>query len=426
MLRICTLVKNYKKMSDNLKKEQLKKHKMLATGLFVLMAILYIVSIYFIQNHTKHWLHYLKAFSEAGMVGALADWFAVTALFKYPLGIKVPHTNLITNNKDALGKNLGNFVSTNFLTAKNIRPYISELSIKAYLNEWLSKQNNIEIIKVEAVKVGHRIINNLDDEQIASILTRKGMQLTDEIKLEKLASTSLLYMLEQNEHQRLMNIILPQAQMYVENNRELIYKKVVEKQPILGLIGGKAVTNQLISGITTFLQEVENDINHPIRLNITDKLYQIVDDLKDKDSWQVKFNAIKNEFITQEKLSEYATDLWLKLKNDLLQKLDNPNSALNNYLNNSVDQMIKSFKDDHNLHERIDKIVRQYVYKIVLKNSKEVGHIITNTVHQWDGNELSEKLELEVGKDLQFIRINGTLVGGMVGLFIYIVTQWLT
>lgn len=412
-------------MNDTLKKDQLKKHKLLATGLFIFMALVYVLSIYFINTHSKPWMEYVRAFSEAGMVGALADWFAVTALFKYPLGIKIPHTNLITNNKDALGRNLGDFVSTNFLTAQNIRPYINKLAVSAYANEWLSKQKNVEIIQTELIKIAQRIITNLDDDQIASFLAKKGIQLTDEIKLEKLASTSLLYLLEQNEHHKLMNLILPQAQLYVENNRELIYKKVVEKQPILGLIGGKAVTNQLISGITTFLQEIENDSEHPIRTNITSKLYQIVEDLKEKDNWHDTFEDIKQEFITQDKIHEYAIDVWTKLKNDVLYKLEQPQSELNNYLNKSINQMIINFEDDKDLQQRIDKMARQYVYKIVLKNSNEVGTIITNTVQEWDGKELSEKLELEVGKDLQYIRINGTLVGGMVGLLIYVLTQWI-
>ncbi len=410
-------------MNIELKKNQLKKHKILATGLFILMAIVYVVMMYFLKNSPQKWMEYVRAFSEAGMVGALADWFAVTALFKYPLGIKIPHTNLITNNKDALGENLGNFVSTNFLTSDTIRPYIDKLSISEYLNEWLHKNKNQQLIFTECTKIISKIIQNLNDESIAEFLANKGFELTKEIKLEKLASTALLYLLEQNEHHRLLNIILPQAQQYVENNRELIYKKVVEKQPILGLIGGKSVTNQLISGITTFLEEIEQNANHEIRKAVTLKLYQIVEDLNEKDDWQEKFNQIKDEFITKEKLYEYTKDIWLRLKQDMLAKLNDDNATFNQYIRQNIQQMIVSFKEDETMQENIDKYARQYVYKMVLKNSNEVGKIITNTVQKWDGAELSEKMELEVGKDLQYIRINGTLVGGLVGLAIYTLTH---
>ena len=181
-------------MNDQLKKSQLKKHKMLATGLFILMAVVYVLMMYLLKNNPQKWMEYVRAFSEAGMVGALADWFAVTALFKYPLGIKIPHTNLITNNKDSLGRNLGNFVSTNFLTADTIRPYIDKLSISEYLNDWLSKDKNQQLIHTECSKIIQRIISNLDDESIAEFLATKGFELTSEIRLEKLAATSLLYL----------------------------------------------------------------------------------------------------------------------------------------------------------------------------------------------------------------------------------------
>lgn len=410
-------------MNIESKEIQLKKHKSLATGLFILMAVIYIAMVYMLKNNPQKWMEYVRAFSEAGMVGALADWFAVTALFKYPLGIKIPHTNLITTNKNALGRNLGDFVSSNFLTADTIRPYIDKLSISEYLNDWLSKKKNIELINLECSKIIQRIIKNLDNSSIAEFLANKGFELTNEIKLERLAGTALLYLLENNEHERLINIILPQAKEYVENNRELIYKKVVEKQPILGLIGGKAVTNQLISGITTFLEEIEHNAEHDIRKTMTLKLYQIVEDLNEKDDWHQKFEAIKNEFITQDKIYEYTQDIWLRLKEDMLLKLNDQNGTFNKYIQQNIQQMVNSFKNDEEMQNNIDKFARQYVYKIVLKNSKEVGKIITNTVEKWDGNELSSKLELEVGKDLQYIRINGTLVGGLVGLLIYTLTH---
>lgn len=379
--------------------------------------------IVLMQRTPQTWMGYVKAFSEAGMVGALADWFAVTALFRYPMGIKIPHTNLINNNKDALGKNLGDFVSDNFLTATTIRPYIDKLSLSEYLKEWLSSSKNQEIIITECNKLIRKIVHNLDDDAIARFLAQKGFELTGEIRLEKLAGTALLYLLEHREHDRLLDILLPQAQFYVENNRELIYKKVVEKQPILGLIGGKSVTNQLISGITTFLQEIEDNKNHEIRRELTEKLYQVVEDLNQKDNWKEQFDQIKEEFITKERVYEYATDIWLRLKNEMLEKLNDENATFNQYLRQNILKMIDHFKEDEILQLNIDRYVRQYVYKMVLRNSKEVGIIITNTIKKWDGDEMSQKLELEVGKDLQYIRINGTLVGGLVGLLIYTLTH---
>ncbi|HLW62035.1 MAG TPA: DUF445 domain-containing protein, partial [Flavobacterium sp.] len=188
-------------------------------------------------------------------------------------------------------------------------------------------------------------------------------------------------------------------------------------------IGGKSVTNQLISGITTFLQEIEDNENHEIRRELTQKLYQVVEDLNQKDNWKEQFDQIKEEFITKERVYEYATDIWLRLKNEMLEKLNDENATFNQYLRKNILKIIHHFKEDEVLQQNIDRYARQYVYKMVLRNSKEVGVIITNTVKKWDGDEMSRKLELEVGKDLQYIRINGTLVGGFVGVLIYTLTQ---
>src|SRR5690606_34726816 len=145
---------------------------------------------------------------------------------------------------------------------------------------------------------------------------------------------------------RLLDILLPQAQSYVENNRDLIYKKVVEKQPVLGLIGGKSVTNQLISGITTFLQEIEDNENHEIRRELTQKLYQVVEDLNQKDNWKEQFDQIKEEFITKERVYEYATDIWLRLKNEMLEKLNDEYASFNQYLRKNILKIINLFNDD--------------------------------------------------------------------------------
>lgn len=137
-------------MNDEIKKKQLRKYKAFATGLFILMAVIFVVMTILQKNNDSHWIGYVRAFSEAAMVGALADWFAVTALFHYPLGLKIPHTNLIQNSKERIGDNLGNFVVGNFLSPPNIRPYILKLKISVFVGEWLSKNKNQELFDTES------------------------------------------------------------------------------------------------------------------------------------------------------------------------------------------------------------------------------------------------------------------------------------
>src|SRR5690606_27076338 len=151
------------------KKVQLQKHKTVALLFLLTMAMVYIAMVYLLRKQPATWMGYVKAFSEAGMVGGLADWFAVTALFRYPLGLKIPHTNLIQKNKNALGKNLGDFVSENFLTPATIKPYIQKIAVSKYLKQWISKTSNQQLIAEEAVKIMQNAFQSIDDEKIERI-----------------------------------------------------------------------------------------------------------------------------------------------------------------------------------------------------------------------------------------------------------------
>lgn len=412
-------------MSYN-KKQQLKKHKAVATGLFVIMVILYFGLVYATQHAPQKWMYYVKAFAEAGMVGALADWFAVTALFKYPMGLKIPHTNLIENSKNAIGENLGTFVTENFLTPGTIRPYIERIEASVFITQWVKKEKNRLLITNELRKFLGKVVQNLNDDEIADVLSKKGYDLLKELKVEQWAAKGLLYVVENDEHNELITLLMPKAKTYVEQNREVIYKKVVEKQPLLGLIGGKSVTNQLISGITAFLSDIEANKTHEIRKELTLKLLQIANDFTTDDEWQRKFSDIKDEFVSYEKVQHYAHDIWLKMKEEAMAGLAEDESLISTYITNNINALADNLETNKDIQQKINGFVRQFVYKLALKNSKEIGTIITTTVADWDGRELSEKLELEVGKDLQYIRVNGTLVGGLVGLLIFIVTQWIT
>ena len=409
----------------NDKHAQLRKHKFIATGLFILMAVIYFVLVYLTKHHPQQWMFYVKAFSEAGMVGALADWFAVTALFRYPLGLKIPHTNLIEKSKNRIGENLGSFVTDNFLTPSTIRPYIEKLDAMKFVLNWLETPKNQQTVSSQIVSLSHYIITNLDDKTVVDAITKKGIQLLDDLPYHIWLSDGLQYMIKNNEHNRLLDILLPKAKDYVENNRSLIYEKVVEKQPLLKLVGGKTVTNQLISGITSFLDDVEENPNHPIRTEIEDKLNETALQIKTEQNWKDKINVVKNQFITHEKINQYAEEAWVKLKKETLNKLEDEQYNIRTYIDKELSKWVTSIQENADWQQKINGWIRQMLYKQALKNSKEVSGIISRTVANWDGKELSDKLELEVGKDLQYIRVNGTLVGGLVGVVIYILTEWL-
>lgn len=408
-------------MSD--KQRQLKKHKAIATGLFVAMACVYISMTYWIHIDPAPWMGYVSAFSEAAMVGALADWFAVTALFKYPLGIKIPHTNLIENSKNAIGENLGNFVEENFLTSANIRPYVEKLDLASILSEWLSKEKNRINFELEIQSLLKQALQRMEDEKLKAFLTQKAQDGISSIQLHKVAAQGIHYALEQGEHNRLIDFLIPKAQSYISVHREAIYQKVVERKPLLGLIGGKAITNQLIEGISTFLEDVMQDPAHPLREEVTTNFETLALEIEEKNKWEMKFADMMQQFLPQEKIKKFVSDFLLSIKDNLAVQLTNPDSPINTYLRQNIQKAAKKLQNDSELKNRINNWIRHTIYKVALKNTHEISALIQNTVAHWDGKELSQKLELEVGKDLQFIRINGTLVGGFVGVLIYTITQ---
>lgn len=412
-------------MNDEAKRIQLRKYKAFATGLFVLMAIIFIVMTILQKTNDSHWIGYVRAFSEAAMVGALADWFAVTALFRHPLGLPIPHTNLIENSKHRLGDNLGSFVVNNFLSPQNIRPYIQKLKVSNFVGEWLAKEKNQEILIQNLSDIVLDILNKLDDSTVSHFISKKVSEMTDDIQLNKIIGNGINYLLEKNDHQRIITNLSRQIKDYVLENDEMIKNRVSEgSYTFIPKFVDNKIAEKIASGLSDFFKEIEEDPEHEIRALITKKIHEFSIDLKEDPKWNDEFKNIKNGLLKSEKLDEYSNDIWLSIKKTLMKELQEEQSALKNYISKNLNEFSQNLKTDENLQNKIDHWVRVTAYKYILKNTHQFGNLISSTVGNWKGKELSEKLELEVGKDLQFIRVNGTLVGGLVGLIIYTIAHF--
>ncbi|UOU99146.1 DUF445 domain-containing protein [Chryseobacterium daecheongense] len=412
-------------MNDEAKRIQLRKYKAFATGLFVLMTIIFIVMTILQKTNDSHWIDYVRAFSEAAMVGALADWFAVTALFRHPLGLPIPHTNLIENSKHRLGDNLGSFVVNNFLSPQNIRPYIQKLKVSNFVGEWLAKEKNQEILIQNLSDIVLDILNKLDDSTVSHFISKKVSEMTDDIQLNKIIGNGINYLLEKNDHQRIITNLSRQIKDYVLENDEMIKNRVSEgSYTFIPKFVDNKIAEKIASGLSDFFKEIEEDPKHEIRALITKKIHEFSIDLKEDPKWNDEFKNIKNGLLKSEKLDEYSNDIWISIKKTLMKELQEEQSALKNYISKNLNEFSQNLKTDENLQNKIDHWVRVTAYKYILKNTHQFGNLISSTVGNWKGKELSEKLELEVGKDLQFIRVNGTLVGGLVGLIIYTIAHF--
>ena len=349
--------KDIKKM--NQREKQLQFHKNLATGLLVLMFVIYISMVFLQKKYPElSFIGYVKAFSEAAMVGALADWFAVTALFQKPMGLPIPHTNLIEERKADMGNNLGGFVVENFLKPKQIRSHIENIKISKYMVEWLSKETT--------------------PEKIENII--KGMSLNVR------ASQMLVEFLDKGKHQELFNQLFQKIEVYISENQNVVRREIDNQfPPLIPSFIREAISQKVVDGLQEFVMKITRDEAHSVRREMTAQLYDFAEKLNSSE-WENKISKL---------------------------------------LQDNVNKQISEFKTNEEFQKKLDVWFQKTAYRFALRNKTKIGDFISDTVKNWEGKELSQKLEMEVGKDLQFIRINGTLVGGMVGLVIYALTQLL-
>ena len=406
------------------KRSQLNRFKWFATMLLVFMAIIYVICEVIFTQYV--WSGYVKAFAEAGMIGALADWFAVVALFRHPLGIPIPHTNLIETSKKKIGDNLGNFVISNFLTTAALKPRLEKLQVASRLGNWLLIDKNTVRVTQEIVRILKEGLTKFNNDDITGIIYKQATALVDKIPVNKLVADGLEKIVNEDLHQDWLSIIALHLRNFLDENRDMVREKV--KQESYFLIPG-FVDNIIAEKITNagiqYMQDIITNKDHHARTQITTKLRYIAGDIKEGGEWASKLDAVKTQLLSPENLHDYSGMLWQYIKKQIENDLEQPQSGIGNYIGKVLHDIADSLANDAVRQERIDKFVQVQAFRLIIKYKVEAADMISQTVANWPSRELSRKLELEVGKDLQYIRVNGTLVGGMVGLVIYTLTQLL-
>ncbi len=399
---------------------------MLATGMFLLMVVLYAGSRYLLKLYSIHWLEYVEAFAEAAMVGALADWFAVTALFHYPLGIPIPHTNLIENKRKSIGENLGGFVVANFLSPAAIRPYIERLQVSAWITAWLGREKNKEMLVRETSEILRDALQKLDPEVASGFLAGRTSSLLSEIKWHEILGKIIEAVMKSNDQERVIDFLLASVRKYIIQNKNKIRELVRGESHFLvpGFVD-QLIAGKIIKSLVGRIEEIEKDPNHKLRQDFNRRLYSLASGLTEDEAWQQSVANISHIFLREDVIRDFMRSAWKTLQDGIVRDLSMENPEMHRYVRKILAEVSGKLTDDAVMRNKIDQWVKNSVYTMVLRNSDEVGLLISRTVGQWEGKELSRKLELEVGKDLQFIRINGTVVGGIVGLLIYLITNWL-
>ncbi len=372
------------------------------------------------------WVGYVGAAAEAGMVGALADWFAVTALFKHPLGIPIPHTAIIKRKKDQLGEGLGTFVRENFLSPEVVETKLRDAQVPSRLGKWLSDASHAQRVAGEAATVLRVLVELLRDDDVQQVIDRMIVRRIAEPQWGPPVGRVLSTLLAENRQEALIQLLADRAFQWSLNAGEVIQRVVERDSPtwsprFIDHLVGDRIHRELMD----FTDKVRRNPDHELRRSATRFLFEFADDLQHDADTIARADAIKEQLMARDEIASAAATAWKTLKRLVLEGVDDPSSALRTRIADTVVHIGESLRDDAELRDKVDNWMVRAAEHLVSQYGVEITAIITDTIERWDAEEASRRIELHVGRDLQFIRINGTVVGALAGLVIYAAAQLL-
>jgi len=401
---------------------QLDGMKRRATALLIAATVVFIVSRFFESRYP--WVGIIRATKEAAMVGGLADWFAVTALFRHPLGIPIPHTAIVPARKDRVGRTLGAFVQKNFLTREVIANRLRSIDVATRLAQWLASPDNVRQISRHTASSLASAAQLVPDSEVEAFIDRSVEERVRSVKAAPLLSRVLSIITADNRHQELLNEAIRLAANTVEDSRALIRLRVEEETPwwVPSAIDDK-IYRKIVSAIERTLIEVRDDPSHPLRERFDGAIHDFIEKLNNSPAVATRIEALKEELLLSDTARRFSSGLWGRAKNALVRYAEAPDG----FAPGTIERAITSFGDavlnDPELLKKVDEFVVDIAMFLVDRYQSEVADLISHTVASWDPEVTSHRVELAIGRDLQFIRINGTIVGGLAGMAIYLISK---
>jgi uncharacterized membrane-anchored protein YjiN (DUF445 family) len=395
----------------------------IATGLLVLMAVVFVAAS--IGQRQWAWLGYVRAFAEAGMVGAVADWFAVTALFRHPLGLKIPHTGIIPRNKDRIGAALGAFIADNFLTERVLEEKLRQLEVARFGGEWLRKRENARGLARRLAAVLPGLISSMPAGSVGSLAGSAAMAAARATPAAPLANKALGVLWSDGRAQPLIERVLDLLGGYLATHEEQIQEKVAEQSwKWMPKFVDRMLASKVTSGAAKLLEEMR-DPAHPWREELAAWVENFRERLATDPDLQAKAEAFKLKLLADPRLSAGAGELWTSIADRFAQEFAGDRADLAERLEQATSSLGEWLATDEVAQTRLNEWSRLLVRRVIAPRRHELGAMVAQIVASWDTRSIVEKLELQVGKDLQYIRINGALIGGLVGLAIYTTAQLL-
>ncbi|MDT8909959.1 DUF445 family protein [Amycolatopsis sp. PS_44_ISF1] len=406
------------------KRRALRRMKLVALAFLLGATVVFLLTSWAGSAGWPAWTGYVRAAAEAGMVGALADWFAVTALFRHPLGLRIPHTAIIPNKKDQLGHSLGEFVGSNFLAEDVIRDKLKRVEIARRLGGWLSQPANAERVTSELATVVRGAVTVLRDEDVQAIMEQAVVKRVVDRPWGPPLGKILAGVFEDGAHHKLVDLMCDRGYEWVRDNHDTMLRVVSDRAPSWSpKFVDEMLADKVYGEVLSFTWAVKTDINHPMRLALDKFLGEFAQDLQTDPQTMERAEQVKSQIVTHAEVQKLIGSAWATAKEMLLNAAEDPSSELRRRVRAGLESLGSRLITDESLSTKVDGWVEGAAVYLVANYSEEITTIITDTVERWDAEETSRKIELQVGRDLQFIRINGTVVGALAGLVIYAVAQ---
>ena len=403
----------------------LQRMRWLALGLLLLMALVFVLTSIYLPDWPR--LGYLRAFSEAAMIGALADWFAVTALFRHPLGIPIPHTAIVPRRKDDIGRSLASFVKDSFLTPDVVNGRLAQVNFAHRLGNWLKRPANADRLSLDLCKALTWTVKSLDGGDMTTLIRSNFRSALDRVSLNR-ALAALLEVLGSGDHaQALIDQLVGFGRDQLDSNRERIRLRITEQSPWwMPRFVDEEIYAKLIGEVDRILAEVGDNPSHEARQAFNTRIRELTKAFADDPILAERTEALKQEFLNHPAVAEYFASLWEELKKYLVGSLEGGGTASPPVADSLAKQLAglgDVLEKDPAAGALINERLRDGIGYLVERYRDPLSAVISETVAGWDATATASRIELYIGRDLQFIRINGTVVGGLVGLTLYSLSQ---
>ena len=405
--------------ADAERRRGLRRMRALALSLLLLAAVVYVLTL-----DRDGALGYVNAAAEAAMVGAIADWFAVTALFRHPLGLPIPHTAIIPRRKESLGESLQEFVAENFLREDVVRERITSARPSLRAGAWLGEGRHAERLVTEGSRAVAGGLALVKADDVSAVVREALIPRLLQEPLSPVVGQLLAQVVREDAHAGMVDLVLAELHRWLLVNEHEVTEIVGQRAPWwTPQWVDERVSVRLHAEAVSWVKEIHDDRHHRAREALDRWLVELADDLEHDPATQERAERLKERFLTQPQVATTSVALWDALRRALIGSLEDEDGLLRRRAVHEVRALGARLQDDEVLAARVDTLVADAASYVVENYGSEVATVISATVNRWDGKETADRIELHVGRDLQFIRINGTVVGGLAGLTIHAISR---